>query len=39
MRYLWFSLGFAAIHLGAYVVAGVLTQVWSKDPGVSSQRP
>ena len=31
MRYLWFSLGFFLIHLGAYVVAGVLTQLWSKD--------
>lgn len=26
MRYVWFSLGFFAIHLGAYVVAGVLNQ-------------
>jgi hypothetical protein len=26
MRYLWFSLGFFLIHLGAYVVAGVLNQ-------------
>ena len=31
MRYVGFSLGFFAIHLGAYVVAGVLTQLWSKD--------
>ena len=31
MRYVWFSLGFFGIHLGAYVVAGVLTQMWSKD--------
>ena len=31
MRYVWFSLGFFAVHLGAYVVAGVLTQLWSKD--------
>jgi hypothetical protein len=29
--YVWFSLGFFAVHLGAYVVAGVLTQTWSKD--------
>jgi hypothetical protein len=26
MRHVWFSLGFFAIHLGAYVVAGVLNQ-------------
>ncbi|MEX2550637.1 MAG: hypothetical protein WD638_10445 [Nitriliruptoraceae bacterium] len=31
MRYVWFSLGFFLIHLGSYVVAGVLTQLWSKD--------
>jgi hypothetical protein len=31
VRYVWFSLGFFVIHLGAYVVAGVLTQLWSKD--------
>ena len=31
MRYVWFSLGFFVIHLGAYVIAGVLTQTWSKD--------
>jgi hypothetical protein len=31
VRYLWFSLGFFAVHLGAYVVAGVLTQLYSKD--------
>lgn len=31
MRYVWFSLGFFAIHLVAYVVAGVLAQMWSKD--------
>lgn len=31
MRYVGFSLGFFVIHLGAYVVAGVLTQLWSKD--------
>lgn len=26
MRYVWFSLGFFLVHLGAYVVAGVLAQ-------------
>jgi hypothetical protein len=31
VRYLWFSFGFFLIHLGSYVVAGVLTQLWSKD--------
>jgi hypothetical protein len=31
VQYVWFSLGFFVIHLGAYVVAGVLTQTWSKD--------
>jgi hypothetical protein len=31
VRYVWFSLGFFVVHLGAYVVAGVLTQMWSKD--------
>jgi hypothetical protein len=31
VRYVWFSLGFFLVHLGAYVVAGVLTQTWSKD--------
>lgn len=31
VRYVWFSLGFFGIHLGAYLVAGVLTQLWSKD--------
>lgn len=31
MRYALFSLGFFLVHLGAYVVAGVVTQTWSKD--------
>jgi hypothetical protein len=31
VQYVWFSLGFFVIHLGAYVIAGVLTQTWSKD--------
>ena len=32
MRYVWFSVGFFLIHLGAYVVAGVLNQqLVSKD--------
>ena len=31
MRYVWFSAGFSAIHLAAYVLAGVVTQLWSKD--------
>lgn len=32
MRYVWFSLGFFLIHLGAYVIAGVSNQQWlSKD--------
>ncbi len=31
MQYVLFSAGFFAIHLGAYVIAGVVTQLWSKD--------
>jgi hypothetical protein len=31
VRYVWFSLGFTAIHLVAYVAAGVVTQTYSKD--------
>ncbi len=31
MRYVWFSAGFFAVHLAAYVIAGVVTQLWSKD--------
>jgi hypothetical protein len=31
LRYVWFSLGFFLVHLGAYVIAGVVTQLWSKD--------
>lgn len=31
MRYVWFSLGFFAVHLGAYVLAGVVTQLYSRD--------
>jgi hypothetical protein len=31
VRYVWFSLGFFAVHVAAYVIAGVLTQLWSKD--------
>lgn len=31
MRFVWFSLGFTAVHLVAYVVAGVVSQTYSKD--------
>lgn len=31
MDYLWFTLWFAAIHLGAYVVAGVVTLRFTRD--------
>jgi hypothetical protein len=31
VRYVWFSAGFFAIHLAAYVLAGIVTQLWSKD--------
>lgn len=31
MRYVWFSLGFFAVHLGAYVLAGVVTRLYSRD--------
>jgi hypothetical protein len=31
VRYVWFSSGFFAVHLAAYVIAGVVTQLWSKD--------
>jgi hypothetical protein len=30
MRYVWFSLGFFLVHLGAYVVAGVVSQTYSR---------
>ena len=31
MEYVWFSLGFVAIHLGAYIAAGALTLQFTKD--------
>ena len=31
MEYVWFSLGFVAIHLGVYIVAGALTLQFTKD--------
>jgi hypothetical protein len=31
VRHVWPSAGFFGIHLAAYVIAGVLTQLWSKD--------
>jgi hypothetical protein len=31
VEYLWFSLGFVAIHLGAYITAGALTLQFTKD--------
>jgi hypothetical protein len=31
VRYVWFTAGFFGVHLAAYVIAGVLTQLWSKD--------
>lgn len=31
MEYLWFFIGFFAVHLVAYVVAGLLSQMFSQD--------